>query len=74
MIDTQENTLDITNLGPNLKKFRLLRNLSREKFADEIDVSSRIIYDYEEGFKTPKLETLIKIVFVLQVSLDDILR
>ena len=74
MIDAKNNTLDITNFGKNIKKFRLLRNLTREEFADRIGVSSRIIYDYEEGFKTPKLETAIKIVIVLQVSLDDILR
>ena len=74
MIDTQKNTLDIINFGPNIKKFRLLRNLTREEFADRIGVSSRIISDYEEGFKTPKLETAIKISYVLQVSLDDILR
>ena len=74
MTNKQQNTLDIAYFGDNLKRVRIMRKLSREEFADRIGVSSRIIYDYEEGFKTPKLETAIKIAIVLEVTLDSILR
>jgi len=74
MTNKIKNTLDIANFGENLKKLRVERKLSREEFAFRIGVSSRIIYDYEEGFKTPKLETAVTIAIVLGVTLDSILR
>ena len=74
MTNNTTNTLDIAYFGENLKRIRIERKLSREEFAYRIGVSSRIIYDYEEGFKTPKLETAIRIAIVLEESLDSMLR
>ncbi len=67
-------TLDCEILGSNLKKLRKERKMSREEFASRIGVSSRIIADYEDGFKTPRLETFYKISIVLGVTMDSILR
>lgn len=69
-----EITLNCELLGSNLKKLRKERKLSREEFAYRIGVSSRIIADYEDGFKTPRLETFYKISIVLGVTMDSILR
>ncbi len=74
MTNTNQKTLDIANFGNNLKQFRIARGFTREQFAELIDVSARIIYDYEDGFKYPSLGTLIKIAIALNVSLDSILR
>ena len=74
MTNNTKHSLDIAYFGENLKRIRTERKLSREEFAYRIGVSSRIIYDYEEGFKTPKLETAIKIAIVLEESLDSMLR
>lgn len=75
MID-EINTVALDNkvLGSNLKKLRKERKLSREEFAERIGVSSRIIADYEDGFKTPRLETFFRISIVLGVTMDSILR
>ena len=74
MTNNTNKSLDIANFGDNIKRLRIEKKLSREEFAYQIGVSSRIIYDYEEGFKTPKLETAIKIAIVLKESLDSMLR
>lgn len=75
MYDEQiEITLDCEVLGSNLKELRKERKLSREEFASRIGVSSRIISDYEDGLKTPRLATFYKIARVLGVTMDSILR
>ncbi len=66
--------LDIANFGENLRRIRIDKGLTIEAFAELIDKSSRLIYDYENGLKYPKLETLIIIATVLDVTLDSILR
>lgn len=75
MVDeNSEITLNCEVLGSNLRKLRKERKLSREEFANRIGVSSRIIADYEDGFKTPRLETFYKISIVLGVTMDSILH
>ena len=75
MIDENiEITLDVEVMGTNIKKFRKAKGLSREEFAKRIDVSARIIADYEDGFKKPSLPTFYKISVILGVSMDSILR
>lgn len=75
MVDeNSEITLNCEVLGSNLKKLRKERKLSREEFANRVGVSSRIIADYEDGFKTPRLETFYKISIVLGVTMDSILH
>ena len=71
---TNKNALDINNFGENLRKFRIEKGLTIEGLAEEIGKSSRLIYDYENGFKFPRLETLIEIANVLETSIDSILR
>ena len=74
MANKNENTLDIANFGPNLKRFRLEKQLTHEQFAELLGVSSRVIYDWEDGFKCPRFPRAVEIANVLQVSLDSILR
>ena len=74
MTNTTNVILDINNFGENLRRMRIERGFTIEGFAAEIDKSARLIYDYENGFKFPKLETLITIATVLEVTLDSILR
>ena len=74
MTNTTNNILDINNFGENLRRIRIEKGFTIEDFAFEIDKSARLIYDYEIGFKFPKLETLIVSATVLEVTLDSILR
>ncbi len=74
MTNKQMNILDINNFGENLRRIRIEKGFTIEDFAFEIEKSTRLIYDYESGLKFPKLETLIVIATVLDVTLDSILR
>ena len=67
-------TLNKDNFGVNLRKVRLERGFTIEEFAFLIDKSPRLIYDYEDGFKYPRLETIIDIALSLDVSVDSLLR
>ena len=71
---TNEKTLEKKNLGENIRNERIRKGYTVEAFANEIGVSSRLIYDYEDSFKFPSLDTLIKISLVLEVTIDSILR
>lgn len=71
---TNNSTLEKKNLGKNLRKERIRKGYTIEAFANEIGVSARLIYDYEDGFKFPCLDNLIKISLVLEVTIDSILR
>lgn len=74
MTNENNKTLSVENIGANLLRLRKEHKLSRQKFSDLIDVSTRIVYDYEDGFKIPSLDTLVRIANLYGVTLDDILR
>lgn len=74
MTNTNQNTLDICNFGKNLRTVRIEKGFTHEEFAGEVGVSSRIIYDYEDGFKKPSLPTIVIIANVLGLSIDSLLR
>ena len=68
-------TLSIQNFGLNLYRIRTELGKSRQWLADELGYESqRIIYDYENGIKFPKLENVIKIARILGVDLDSMFR
>ena len=68
-------TRSLKNFGDNLYRLRTEKNMTREDLAYKVGFeSSRIIYDYENGFKYPKVENLLKIVDTLGVNLDSMFR
>ena len=71
MTNTNTRKRSINNFGKNLRKLRIERGFTIEDFAWEIQVSPRLIYDYEDGFKAPKLERALLISEVLGVELGD---
>lgn len=73
MAKTIVGTYDITNIGKNLLKLRTNLGLSRKEFASNMNVSVRTVYDWEDGFKLPKLINLIQIATLFQVSIECIL-
>lgn len=60
-------------LGKNMQCLRKAKGLSREKFAELTDVSSRMVYDWENGVSLPGVERLVLIASVLEVSIDSML-
>lgn len=71
----KSTTLNIKNFGLNLYRIRTEQGKSRQWLADELGYETkRIIYDYENGIKFPKLENALKIAMALGVDLDSMFR
>lgn len=66
--------LSVECFGANLKFVRQNKKLTHEAFAEKLDVSVRVIYDWENGIKYPTFPRAVEIANVLDVSLDDILQ
>ena len=73
MNDNQQKTLNINNFGLNLYRIRNAQQITLERFAEMLDVSTRIIYDWEASKKFPTFEIAINIANILGVTLDSIL-
>ena len=58
----------LSRLGSNIQIERKTRGLTQEKFAELIDVHSRIVQKIEAGELNPKSTTLIRIQAVLGCS------
>lgn len=73
MANKNNGTYDIANISKNLIVLRNKNGLSKKEVAKCLEVSLRTIYDWEDGFKFPKLNNLIQIATLYNVSLDCIL-
>lgn len=74
MKDKQMTTLSEKNISINLYRLRNSNNITVEKFAEALDVSTRIVYDWESGKKYPSIHNLINIVVYYGVGMDSILQ
>lgn len=74
MKDKQMTTLSKKNISINLYRLRNSNNITVEKFAEALDVSTRIVYDWESGKKYPSIDNLINIVVYYGVGTDSILQ
>jgi transcriptional regulator with XRE-family HTH domain len=59
--------------GNNIKKIRILRNMSQQEFGDLFDISRGSIGSYEEDRAEPKIDTVIKIAAHFKLSIDVLL-
>lgn len=65
--------MDAKSLGKQIWKYRNWRGLSREAFGDAVGLTPGTIRQYENGYKTPSLESLVKMANLLDVGLDELL-
>jgi transcriptional regulator with XRE-family HTH domain len=65
--------MDITLLGKSIKEKRKQLNLTQEKFAELLEVSTHYVYEIERGTKTPSLPVLITIAELLNTTIDNLL-
>ena len=63
-----------TLLGQRIREQRKEKGWTIEQFAERVDLSANYVGDVERGVKIPKLETFIRIVEVLGVSADVLIR
>ena len=65
--------MNSTVFSENMKKFRLAKKYTQEYVADMMDVSIQMISNLERGNKSIRIENLIKLCQILDVSTDYIL-
>ena len=66
--------MDLGMIGKRIKAAREAAGMTQEELAEVLDMSTTHISVLERGVKPPKLETLIRIANVLQVSADTLLQ
>ncbi len=66
--------MDYKKIGQRINKERQKYNLSREQFAELIDLSTTFVGQIERGEKKMGLESLIRISETLHVSLDYLIK
>ncbi len=62
--------MDITVLGKSIRKNRELLNLTQDKLAELLNVSTHYVYELERGLKFPSLPMLIQIAEIFHISID----
>ena len=61
-------------IGRRIKAAREKKGMTQEQLAEQVDLSPMHVSVIERGVKLPKLETLINIANVLDVSADVLLQ
>ncbi len=75
MPDNADFEIDIKKcLGKNLKLLRMSHGLSRAEMAEIFHFSEDAIAKWEQGSRTPQLETLVKIARFYNVDIDDLIN
>lgn len=59
-------------LSENIKFYRKSIGLTQEKLASLLNGKKSLISNYENGYSTPDIFTLIKLADIFQVSLDEL--
>ena len=63
-----------TLLGQRIREQRKAKGWTMEQLAEKVELSPNYVGDLERGVKIPSLETFIRIVEVLDVSADVLIR
>ena len=66
--------MDKLTMGDRLRDARKRLNMTQEDLAERVDVTTFYIGEIECGAKTPSLDLFIKLIEVLDVSADYLLR
>lgn len=70
-----ENSARPGVLGENIKKYRLLKELTQEKLAQRANVTHSSMSKIEAGFNdNPRIKTVQRIAVALGVTIDDLMQ
>ena len=67
------NEVDLKSIGERISKQRKLLGITQECLAEEMDVSIQMISNLERGVKAVRIDNLVKISRILNVTTDYIL-
>lgn len=62
----------MTALHENIRKFRELRRLTQQQFADKLSKSRNVISNWERGANSPDPDTIEQICKILEVTPNQI--
>ena len=64
-----------SNIGKNIRKYRLQKNMSQDRLSKLADVAFHTITKIESGdTPNPTIDTVKKIADALGISLDDLMK
>ena len=63
---------EMEEFAERLKQLREARGLSQARLAEMVEVTPRVYNRWERGSTIPRLDTLVRIADVLQVTLDEL--
>jgi transcriptional regulator with XRE-family HTH domain len=63
-------SLVLADLAMNLREIRKERRLTQQQLAELLDVQQRVISRWETGVAKPRLNHIVQLARVLEVSLD----
>ena len=66
--------MDKLTMGDRIKEIRKKRSFTQEQLAEKLDISVEYVSQIERGLKMPSMQMFIKLVEVLDVSADYLLR
>lgn len=66
--------MDKLSMGDRIKETRKMRGFTQEQLAERIDVTLEYISQIERGLKIPSMQVFMKLIEVLDVSADYLLR
>ena len=62
------------NLQENIRFYRNSMDLTQEQLANMLNGKKSLVSNYENGYSTPNIETLIKLADIFQISLDELVE
>lgn len=65
--------MDTKSIGKQIWKYRNWRGLTREEFGDAVGLTAGTIRQYETGYKSPSLASLVKMANFFEIGLDELL-
>lgn len=60
------------NLGENIKFYRKSSGLTQEALGKLLNGRKSLISNYETGYSTPDIFTLVKLADIFDISLDEL--
>lgn len=73
MTNNKNITLDKRYFADKFYEARTSKGITVENLAEEIGVTPRVVYSYQNGEKVPSMPTMVAISLVLEVTLDSML-
>ena len=66
--------MDKLSMGDRIREARKKKGLTQERLAEQLDISVEFVGQIERGIKLPSMQVFMRMIEVMNVSADYILR